>query len=182
MEDFELVLWLVIQMEFLSYQMAIDTFDDITDVLLRRKTAKNLRLLNRRFNKLITTNARFDVALSTSKEVIGFLPAFPGPNVYFMSYRETVKNMTHNNLITYACTNHPKFDNPKTILGMNIYGATVKYNEEHMSMFGKLWRWFNMLWYSLLYNWYYYRDHIVFPILYELSLQPYGILVTVVLP
>ena len=160
-------------MEFLCYEMTIDTFDDITDILEKRKTSKNLRLVNRRLNKLIISNARFDITLSNTREVIGYLPAFPGPTIYFMAYRNIAKHITHNNLITYVATNNPKYDNPKydnhkKVLGMNIYDATVKYNEEHMSRFGKLWRWFNMLWYSLLYTWYYQRDYIVFPILYEL--------------
>lgn len=175
MESFELVLWLVVQLEFLRYEITLDNMDDIKELLSKRDVAKTIRLVNRRLNKLIISNARFEFVMSqNTKEAIGYLPAFPGPNIYFTAHSRTIAEMTHNNLITYVYSNHPRFHqdrpyNPRAILGMNIYDAMVKYNEDHMSIFSKIFRWMLAVWYTLLYTWHYQKEHIVFPILYQLA-------------
>lgn len=170
-EEFELVLWLIIQMEFLRLTIPIHGNKSLRPTTVKYKCAKVLRLVNKRMYDLISRHIRYEY-FNYHGQTIRCMPAFPSlNNRHFKDYMEHTRNITHDNLVTYIFTDHLYYKDevsPRVMLNYKLYEGMVKYIDEYRSWYTKICRNLTFTWYSFLFHLYYRKMVVIGPIISQM--------------
>lgn len=168
MDDLELVLWLVVQMEFLRLTIPLRTRKSLRSTTVKCKTAKTLRLVNMRMYELISRNIHY-AYVNKYNQTIKHLPVLPGKNnPYFNEYMNRVRHITHNNLTSYSFSDYLTYGIPSFTLEYKVYNGMVRYSDDTITWYNKAWRNLTYTWYSFLFHIYYMKMVMIGPIISQM--------------